>query len=85
MKTDNEILNFIKKKRKTLTKNTKSGYEWYRNIHVTITYVEEVDAWQVALHHIEGDVVMTLSEFWINENWEPLQLEERPPSMWYYP
>ena len=28
IKENNEILNFIKKKRKTLTKTTKSGYKW---------------------------------------------------------
>ena len=69
VKTNNEILNFVRKKRKTLTKTTKSGYHWYKNYHVTVTYVEEVEKWQIGLHCVCGDVIMTLSEFWINGDW----------------
>ena len=85
VKENNEILNFIRKKRKTLTKTTNSGYKWQKNLHVTVCYVEDVDAWQIGLHHIEGDVVMTLSEFWVNEEWQPIVLEDTPPVMWYFP
>lgn len=46
----NEILNFIKKKRKTLTKNTHSGYHYKGEIHITINYVEDMELWQVARH-----------------------------------
>ena len=47
VKPNNEILNFVKKKRKTLTKTTKSGYKWQKSLHVTVWYVEDVDAWQM--------------------------------------
>ena len=80
-----EILNFIKKRRKTLTKNTKSGYHYKGDLHITIQFVEEMEKWQVALHHIGGDVVMTLDEFWIDENWQPVEFStDRPPTMWYF-
>ena len=80
-----EILNFIKKRRKTLTKNTKSGYHYKGDLHITIQFVEEMAKWQVALHHIGGDVVMTLDEFWIDENWQPVEFStDRPPTMWYF-
>lgn len=80
-----EILNFIKKRRKTLTKNTKSGYHYKGDLHITIQFVEEMEKWQVALHHIGGDVVMTLDEFWIDENWQPVEFNtDRPPTMWYF-
>ena len=85
VKENNEILSFIRKKRKTLTKTTDSGYSWNNGLHVTISYVDEVGAWQVGLHHIEGDVVMTLSEFWVNEEWQPIVLENKPPLMWHFP
>lgn len=85
VKQNNEILNFIKKKRKTLTKTTNSGYKWQKNLHVTVSYVEDVDAWQIGLHNIQGDVVMTLSEFWVNEDWQPIVVENKPPTMWYFP
>lgn len=85
IKENNEILNFIKKKRKTLTKTTKSGYKWQKSLHVTVWYVEDVEAWQIGLHHIEGDVVMTLSEFWVNEEWQPIVVKDKPPTMWYFP
>ena len=80
-----EVLNFIKKRRKTLTKTTKSGYHYRGDLHITIQFVEEIGKWQVALHHIGGDVVMTLDEFWIDEDWRPVDLAEtKPPTMWYF-
>lgn len=45
-----EIISFIKKKRKTLTKNTHSGYHYKGEIHITINYVEDMELWQVARH-----------------------------------
>lgn len=82
----NEILSFIKKKRKTLTKNTHSGYHYKGEIHITINYVEDVQLWQVARHHISGDVVLCLNEFWIDKDWKPIVYrEDLHPYMWYFP
>ena len=84
--TFEEIINFIKKKRKTLTKNTHSGYHQKGEIHITINYVEDVKLWQVARHQISGDVVLCLNEFWIDEKWNPIiQREDLTPCMWYFP
>ena len=28
---------------------------------------------------------MTLSEFWVNEEWQPIVVKDKPPTMWYFP
>lgn len=84
--TVNEILTFLKKKRKTLTKNTHSGYHYKGEIHITLNYVEDVELWQVAKHQISGDVVWCLNEFWIDKDWNPITYrKDLPPCMWYFP
>ena len=81
-----EIINFIKKKRKTLTKNTHSGYHQKGEIHITINYVEDMELWQVASHQISGDVVLCLNEFWIDKDWKLIvHRDDLPPCMWYVP
>lgn len=81
-----EIISFIKKKRKTLTKNTHSGYHYKGEIHITINYVEDKELWQVARHQISGDVVWCLNEFWIDKDWKPIvHREDLTPCMWYFP
>ena len=84
--TIDEIITFIKKKRKTLTKNTHSGYHYKGEIHITLNYVEDMELWQVARHQVCGDVVWCLNEFWIDKDWNPIvHRDDLPPCMWYFP
>lgn len=60
-------------------------YELRQNeLVATIQYVEDVDAWQIALHEFHGfDVVLTKFEVWVNKEWEEVKVE--CPMMWNFP
>lgn len=75
------------KKQFTLGKKGGICYELRQNeLVATVQYVEDVDAWQIALHEFHGfDVVLTIFEVWVNEEWEEVSNEKVMPMMWNFP
>lgn len=75
------------KKHFKLGKKGEICYELRQNeLVATIQYVEDVDAWQIALHQIEGfDVIITRLEVWVNKEWEEVSNEKVMPMMWNFP
>lgn len=73
------------KKHFTLREKDDICYELRQNeLVATVQYVEDVDAWQIALHEFHGfDVVLTKFEVWVNKEWEEVKVDY--PMMWNFP
>ena len=84
---ENELLEYLKDKKKL---NLRVGMDWgckKNGRHISIYWVDEEGLFQVGYHNIQGDVVITELEIWINKDWEIVRGNEAPdvPNMWYFP
>lgn len=88
MKMEMGVRDIISYLRDTKKKTLKNGIDWGCKIggkHITILHIEELGFYQIGLHNIQGDVVFTELEFWVNDKWEEVEDFEKPPVMWYFP
>ena len=79
MKTKEEIINYLKDKKKLLLRH---GMDWgckKNGKHISVYYVDEEGLFQIGLHVIQGDVVMSELEFWVDNEWNEKVNEKAPP------
>lgn len=79
MKTKEEIINYLKDKKKLLLRH---GMDWgckKNGKHISVYYVDGEGLFQIGLHVIQGDVVMSELEFWVDNEWNEKVNENAPP------
>ena len=82
-----ELIEYLRDKKKITLRH---GMDWgckKNGRHISIYWVDEEGLWQVGYHNVQGDVVLTELEIWVNKDWEIKRDNEAPdvPNMWYFP
>lgn len=82
-----ELIEYLRDKKKI---NLRHGMDWgckKNGKHISIFWVDEEGLWQVGYHNVQGDVVLTELEFWVDKDWDVKIGSEAPdvPKVWYCP
>ena len=82
-----ELIEYLRDKKKI---NLRYGMDWgYKKNgkHISIFWVDEEGLFQIGYHNIQGDVVITELEFWVDKDWDVKRDNNAPdvPNMWYFP
>lgn len=82
-----EILEYLRDKKKI---NLRHGIDWgckKNGGHISVYWVDEEGLFQIGYHIIQGDVVLTEFEFWVDKDWDIKSDSETPdvPPVWYFP
>ena len=85
--TQDELIEYLKDKKKITLRH---GMDWgckKSGGHISIFWVDEEGLFQIGYHKIQGDVVLTELEFWIDKDWDVKRDNDAPdvPNMWYFP
>ena len=85
--TREEIIEYLRDRKKL---NLRQGIDWgckKNGKHISVYWVDEEGLFQIAHHNIQGDVVLTEIEFWVDKDWNVKVDDEMPdvPNMWYFP
>lgn len=83
--TTEEIIEYLRDKKKILLRH---GMDWgckKNGGYISVFWVDEEGFFQIGYHNIQGDVVLTELEIWVDKNWEIKIIPEAPPCMWYFP
>lgn len=82
-----ELIEYLRDKKKI---NLRHGMDWgckKNGGHISVYWVDEEGLFQICYHNIQGDVVFTEIEMWVDKEWNKMEGDEIPsvPNMWYFP
>ena len=82
-----ELIEYLRDKKKITLRH---GMDWgckKNGKHISIFWVDEEGLFQVGYHNIQGDVVITELEIWVDNTWDVKRDTNAPdvPNMWYFP
>lgn len=82
-----ELIEYLRDKKKiNLRHGMDQGYK-KNGKHISIFWVDEEGLFQIGYHNIQGDVVITELEFWVDKDWNVKRDNDAPdvPNCWYFP